>query len=99
MPDELPTLKGTCNHEGCEVATTGVCVRGEASPLQCSSFTSLKETPGIKTMMSEEGGRTFRSGIGLGYLDAGELMRSAPTFVVPVVGLSEAGKTCYLMSL
>jgi hypothetical protein len=76
-----------------------VCLRGEESPLKCGFFRSLKDTDESLVTATTDGGRVFRSGVGLGYLEASELMRAAPTFIVPVVGLQEAGKTCYLMSI
>lgn len=99
MPHNSPGTQGTCSQEDCEAGRTGTCARGEATPSECSLFTPSTDKPEPQAAAPADHGRTFRSGIGLGYLDASELMRATPTFVVPIVGLSEAGKTCYLVSL
>ena len=44
-------------------------------------------------------GRTFWPGTELALKDASEIMRAEYTHLIGLIGLSEVGKTCYLISL
>jgi hypothetical protein len=100
---------GTCEKEGCTVATTGTCVLSHATPDECPHFvqpappTVLPEASNASaasvTKGAPQAGRKFHSGDELGTVDASEIMRARYTHLVGIIGSTDAGKTCFLSSL
>lgn len=102
----------TCKNPDCTIATTGKCLLSIPNPEDCQHFQFGDEDEGDETPESvatapesdseeeePKQGRQFHLGIELGSMDAAEIMRARYTHVIGVLGLSDAGKTCFLCSL
>jgi hypothetical protein len=101
--------QGSCEKEGCTVATTGTCVLSHVTLSECPNF--VRSTP--PTLVPEAVNdaapsaapgttqvvRKFHSGDELGTLDASEIMRARYTHLIGILGSTDAGKTCFLSSL
>jgi double-GTPase-like protein len=101
--------QGTCQKEGCTVATTGTCVLSHPIPAECPNFvqptppTVLPEASQASAASVAPGTaqavRRFHSGDELGTIDASEIMRARYTHLIGIIGSTDAGKTCFLSSL
>jgi hypothetical protein len=100
--------QGTCQKEGCTVATTGTCVLSHAMLGECPNFVpsiptekiqEASKTSAANTAEPFQRGRKFHSGDELGTVDASEIMRARYTHLIGVIGSTDAGKTCFLSSL
>ncbi len=101
-----------CSKADCTIGTTGKCLEAHA-PLETCPF-YLKEmvsdvddpnprqeqieSPSDETTESDSG-RDFPAGLELGYADVLSVSRSRYMHVVAVLGPTNAGKTCLLVSL
>lgn len=101
-----------CSKTDCTIGTTGKCLEAHAPPETCPFF--LKETASdvdepetaqkqVESPSDDEAesdsGRDFPAGLELGYADVLSLSRSRYVHVVAVLGPTNAGKTCLLISL
>ncbi len=101
--------QGSCEKEGCTVATTGTCVLSHATPAECPHFVpptpstlvpeAVKATAPSATPGTAQGVRKFHSGDELGTVDASGIMRARYTHLIGILGSTDAGKTCFLSSL
>ena len=102
---------GRCDKPGCTVAETGICLLSHPDPTTCPHF---RREPGDREEPAETGrtaehlealpspasvGRQFPVGLELGTAEAAEIMRARYAYLVGVLGFSDAGKTCFLLSL
>lgn len=103
---------GICQEERCTFAETGICLHSHNPPESCphleksatanaatAQVTSDAELPVVGTTVSAMLGRTFHSGLEFGSQDALEISRSRYCHLIPTLGASNAGKTCFLLSL
>jgi len=101
-----------CSKTDCTIATTGKCLEAHARPETCPYYVNQPtsdaaesdadehevESPSVGVEDSDNG-RIFPAGLELGYADVISLSRSRYMHVVAVLGLTDAGKTCLLISL
>lgn len=107
--------KGTCKKAGCTVADTGICLMSHAAPdKQCPNFqpaTAIASPESAVTVGSAaprpDGSlprasdviRRFHTGLELGTEDAITVSRASYCHLIGILGASDAGKTCFLLSL
>lgn len=102
----------TCNKADCTVATTGKCLEAHTPPETCPFFSmEVAKKVALAEPVDEgsddsagdsaesERGRQFPAGLELGYSDVLSLSRSRYMHLVAVLGATNAGKTCLLISL
>ena len=101
----------TCDHAGCQVVESGSCLLSHPDPSACPHFRDLTvnaiadesiTVPSGQTEPSHLPGaaaRRFSAGLELGLEDAAEIMRARYSHLVGILGSSNAGKTCFLLSL
>jgi len=103
--------KGNCEKADCTVAATGKCLLSQPDPALCAHFIPdeeltnplVQKNPPTQTPVEREEtkklGRKFHSGNELGTEDAAEVMRARYCHLIGVLGVTDAGKTCFLSSL
>lgn len=101
----------TCSQTGCTVGDTGTCLLSFDNLSECphavldgerpepSAGGEESATPSADAAVEPVIGRRFHAGLELGTEDAAEVMRANYTDVVGILGASDAGKTCLLLSL
>jgi hypothetical protein len=105
---------GTCDKSGCTVAESGICLLSHKPPTKCPNFKPSPllppnedeqleaEVPTEAEASSEQetpAGRTFHTGLELGIEDALQISRAHYCHLIAILGPSDAGKTCFLLSL
>lgn len=99
---------GKCTKTGCPVAETGKCLDAHSDPEECPNFVDVEndvndaitaevETDTAKSVVQMKM-HTLYSGFELGLNEAADLMRRRYTNIIGVLGESDAGKTCLLLS-
>ena len=100
-----------CDHPGCQVLESGSCLLSHPDPSACPHFGEATVTATADEVIGAPSGRTepspppasaarlFSAGLELGVEDAAEIMRARYSHVVGILGSSDAGKTCFLLSL
>ena len=100
-----------CDHSGCQVVESGSCLLSHPDPSACPHFRDLTvnaiadepiAVPSGQTEPSPLPGsaaRRFSAGLELGVEDTAEIMRARYSHLVGILGSSNAGKTCFLLSL
>lgn len=103
--------QGRCTNPDCTASETGKCLESHENYHQdCQHFQLglvLEQTPSdsedtptpTPKISPKESGRTFPFGMELGTVEATEIMRAAYTKLIGVVGETNTGKTCFLISL
>lgn len=99
---------GSCEKPGCTVAETGLCLMSKELQ-DCPHYQSpddhddpkptevaVDEHPSEPPISNE---RRFQSGMELGAAEAAEVMRRRYSYLIGILGLTGAGKTCFLLSL
>jgi hypothetical protein len=101
----------SCSKADCTIAATGKCLEAHPDPQECPFFatTSAEPEPAVALVTPIEpdqpdeptpsAGRVFHAGMELGFEDAISLSRAKYVHLVPVLGATDAGKTCVLVSL
>jgi hypothetical protein len=98
-----------CNNPDCTIDETGLCVLSHKNPFDCPHYVhtellaqspdgSESETP-VREGTDHVNIRTFHSGLELGTGDLDQLMKNRYCHMIGVLGLQDAGKTCFLVSL
>ena len=100
-----------CDHPGCQVLESGSCLLSHPDPNACPHYGDLTVNAMADEAIAAPSGQTeplplpgsaarlFSAGLELGVEDAAEIMRARYSHLVGVLGSSDAGKTCYLLSL
>src|SRR5262245_57957202 len=100
-----------CSKADCTIAATGKCLESHASSAECPFFINDTEDgaeisggtlPAASIAAASQantpgGGRSFHAGMELGFEEALQLCRSRYVHVVPILGATNAGKTCILV--
>lgn len=101
----------TCDHPGCQVLASGSCLLSHPDPNACPHFGDVAATAKADEVVGAPSGqaelsplpgsaaRLFSAGLELGVEDAAAIMRARYSHLVGILGSSEAGKTCFLLSL
>jgi hypothetical protein len=94
-----------CLKSGCSVAESGVCLAGhpdfaKTCPNYVQNDPQQVETNEVPSVGEQEfSGRRFRAGMELGREDAAVMMARQYTYVIGIVGPTNSGKTCFLVSM
>jgi hypothetical protein len=100
-----------CKKADCTIAATGKCLEAHPTPQECPFY--IKESdvqenepdlpdvePNPEPDVAEaDGSRSFHAGLELGFDEAQELARSRYVHLVGILGATNAGKTCLLVSI
>ena len=101
----------TCTSPGCQVLESGTCLLSYPDPNACPHYRDVTVTAKPDEVIPAPSGQTealpppgsaarlFSAGLELGVEDAAEIMRARYSHLVGILGSSDAGKTCFLLSL
>jgi hypothetical protein len=100
-----------CKKADCTIAATGKCLEAHPTPQECPFYISEPDDqengpdspdlePNSEPDAAEaDGSRSFHAGLELGFAEAQELARSRYVHLVAILGATNAGKTCLLVSI
>lgn len=106
--------QGRCQRTGCTVSDSGICLLSHTPPTACPNFEPTSEIPTPDERLPEEppdgpasaqtipmarSQRVFHTGLELGSDDTLMVSRASYCHLVGILGATDAGKTCYLLSL